>query len=279
LALGLLLRGASASAQRDCAAEGSCAAGGTLGNSLLQGHAAIQKVGLEGSTYQSSGCAQRLGHGSSHPAACVVIKDNKALLVWVPYGSSPGWDLPGGLSKGGEAPCETAEREVCEETHMSVRAIGRISSSTFRCEITGYDVCRNPTDEGFLRTEFFYEHELDGLQFRGGSWGDKVGKLRRAFAEGNSGNSPPPVAPPNGISIDACGCRPGIDGWSTTTQECKATSQTSPREAIGCQRRTGDSEFDVCGCKKGVQGWSSSGGRCSATSETSPSEADECRSM
>jgi len=197
-----------------------------------------------------------------------VIKGKTAMLVWVPWGRRPGWDLPGGHDKRGEAPCETAERETCEETGMSVRAVERLSGSVFRCEITGTKVCTKPVDEGFLKTGFFQKHELNGLQFRGGSWGNKVDKLHKALAEGNQQPS-----------IDACGCRPGIDGWSTTTKECKATSQTSPREAIGCQRKSNSAEFDVCGCKRGVQGWSSRRQRCSTGSKTSQSEADHCRTM
>merc|ERR1712039_6936 len=121
---------------------------------------------------------------------------------------------------------------------------------------------------GFLKKDFFRKRELGGLKFRTGSWGNKVGYLRKALSGGN-----------RRPSIDACGCRPGIDGWSTTTKECKATSQTSPQEAIGCQRKSNSAEFDVCGCKRGVQGWSSRRQGCSTTSKTSQSEADRCRIM
>jgi 8-oxo-dGTP pyrophosphatase MutT (NUDIX family) len=243
-----------------------------LDHALLQQRAVIQKaadVGPVNATYHGSGCAQRLGGGSARPAACVVVKDNKALLVYVPYGGERrGWDLPGGWHKGDESPCETAEREVCEETGMSVKAVARLSGSVFRCEITGRNVCTKPVDEGFLKKGFFRKRDLVGLKFRAGSWGNKVGYLREALSEDN-----------RGPSIDACGCRPGIDGWSTTTEECKATSRTSPEEAIGCQRRRKSAEFDVCGCKLGEQGWSSTRRRCSTTSETSQSEADRCRRM
>jgi len=203
-----------------------------------------------------------------------VVKDNKALLVYVPYGGRKrGWDLPGGYHKGSrEAPCETAERETCEETGYSVRAIAKLSGSTFRCEITGANVCTKSVDEGFLKKGFFSKHQLNGLRFRRGSWGNKQDKLHKALGEGN----PPPSTPP---SMDACGCRPGIDGWSTRARTCKATSQTSPEEAIGCQRRKNSAEFDVCGCKRGEQGWSSTRRRCSTTSKTSQSEADRCRRM
>lgn len=45
------------------------------------------------------------------------------MLVWVPYGRTPGWDLPGGQGRDEEAACETAERETLEETGMRVRAV------------------------------------------------------------------------------------------------------------------------------------------------------------
>jgi len=277
LALGLLLGCALASPQRGCTAEGGCAARGTLGPALLQQKAVVQKAAAAGledvnATFHGSGCAQRLGRSSSRPAACVVIQGKTALLVYVPYGRRPGWDLPGGWHKNGEAPCETAEREVCEETGMSVRAVARLSGSVFKCRITGTNVCTKPVDEGFLKKRFFRKHELHGLKLRGGSWGDKAGFLHRTLAEGHE----PPSGPP---SVDACGCRPGADGWSTTTRECKATSQTSPEEAIGCQRRRNSADFDVCGCRRGAQGWSSTRQRCSTTSKTSRREADRCRGM
>lgn len=271
----LLLGSATASSQPGCPAgskEGSCARGATSSPSLVQKRTvvrhAVASAGLEKATYHGSNCAERLGRGSAHPAACIVTKDNTAMLVKVYYGKSPGWDLPGGWHHGGEAPCETAEREVCEETGMSVKAVEKLSDNVFKCEVTGTNVCTKPVDEGFLQYKFFSKEDLAGLKFRGGSWGDKEGLLRA--------NLKPSL--PHG-SLDACGCRNGIDGWSTTTQECVVTSETSPLEAIECQRKSQSQDFDACGCKRGVEGWSTTSNRCSVTSDTSPGEAAACGGM
>eukprot|EP00418_Pyrodinium_bahamense_P092948 CAMPEP_0179042560 /NCGR_PEP_ID=MMETSP0796-20121207/16722_1 /TAXON_ID=73915 /ORGANISM="Pyrodinium bahamense, Strain pbaha01" /LENGTH=295 /DNA_ID=CAMNT_0020738933 /DNA_START=67 /DNA_END=954 /DNA_ORIENTATION=+ len=282
LVLALLLQSTLASLDSECPQQsspvgkgGSDAApattGGTFGSALVQ-RRTVMRHGVNKAGHEEEGgsdCARRLNHFSTRPAACIVIQDNKALLVKVPYGRSPGWDLPGGMHHHGEAACETAEREVCEESGYSVRAIAKLTGSVFRCEITGSNVCTKPVDEGFLQKGFFSVSDLDGLKFRGGSWGDKVGLLREQL-----GSSPAPSLPEG--TPDACGCRSGIEGWSTTTQQCATTSQTSPTEAMQCQRTRGSAEFDVCGCRKGVNGWSSTRQRCSTTSDTSPEEAAWC---
>jgi len=277
VALSLLVGGALAtSPQRKCQEgdkEGNCTAGSTSSPSLLQKRTVVQHSVVTDeeepvTVYHGSGCVDRVGSGSAHPAACIVVQDNRALLVNVYYGKSPGWDLPGGWHHGGEAPCETAEREVCEETGMSVKAVAKLSFNVFRCEVTGTHVCTKPVDEGFLQYKFFAKEDLAGLKFRGGSWGDKVGLLHKSLHSSSPDGSP-----------DACGCRKGIDGWSTTTQQCRTTSQTSPLEAIMCQRKSNSGDFDVCGCRRGVEGWSTTSKRCSSSSQTSPSEAATCGQM
>merc|ERR1719343_829552 len=50
----------------------------------------------------TSDCARRLNMFDKRSAACVVVRDNRALLVWVHYGRAPGWDLPGGQANRGE---------------------------------------------------------------------------------------------------------------------------------------------------------------------------------
>lgn len=56
-------------------------------------------------------------------ASCVVIRDNKVLLVKHTYGAAKGkYLIPGGFSEEGELPQNTAEREVLEETGVSVKA-------------------------------------------------------------------------------------------------------------------------------------------------------------
>lgn len=56
-------------------------------------------------------------------ASCVVMKDNKVLLVKHTYGAARGkYLIPGGFSEEGEMPQTTAEREVLEETGVRVKA-------------------------------------------------------------------------------------------------------------------------------------------------------------
>lgn len=56
-------------------------------------------------------------------ASCVVMKDNKILLVKHTYGAAKGkYLIPGGFSEEGEMPQMTAEREVLEETGVRVKA-------------------------------------------------------------------------------------------------------------------------------------------------------------
>lgn len=56
-------------------------------------------------------------------ASCIVINDDKVLLVKHTYGAAKGkYLIPGGFSKDSEMPQQTAQREVFEETGVSVRA-------------------------------------------------------------------------------------------------------------------------------------------------------------
>ena len=56
-------------------------------------------------------------------ASCIVIQDNNVLLVKHTYGAAKGkYLIPGGFSEDGEMPQITAEREVLEETGVSVKA-------------------------------------------------------------------------------------------------------------------------------------------------------------
>eukprot|EP00931_Biecheleriopsis_adriatica_P077133 TRINITY_DN50754_c0_g1_i1.p1 TRINITY_DN50754_c0_g1~~TRINITY_DN50754_c0_g1_i1.p1 ORF type:complete len:271 (+),score=48.43 TRINITY_DN50754_c0_g1_i1:97-813(+) len=177
-------------------------------------------------------CATRLNSWSSSPAACVVNKDSKALLVYVPYGSKPGWDLPGGYNKDREPKCETAERETCEETGYSVRALKKLSNIVFECEVTGENVCTIPVDEGFLQQRWVKCSELDSIQYRGGTWGDKKGLLKESLCQGSSRRRrrrrrDPPVNP------SACTGKGG-DPWNTGAYiECCAGLQSSVKNWDG----------------------------------------------
>lgn len=56
-------------------------------------------------------------------SSCIVIKDEKVLLVKHTYGAAKGkYLIPGGFSEACEMPQMTAEREVLEETGVTVKA-------------------------------------------------------------------------------------------------------------------------------------------------------------
>ena len=56
-------------------------------------------------------------------ASCVVIKEDKVLVVKHSYGAAKGkYLIPGGFSEEGELPQQTAKREVYEETGVVVEA-------------------------------------------------------------------------------------------------------------------------------------------------------------
>jgi len=212
----------------------------------------------------TSDCASRL-HDFAHQggAACIVVRDNRALLVKVPYGRHPGWDLPGGLGdKGQEAGCETAEREVCEETGYQVRAIAKLSSNVFRCEVIASNVCTEAVDEGFLKREWFTYSQLHSLDYRGYTWGDKQGLLKQHVAPASTGGA------------DECGCIRGQQGWSQTRHGCYQSSETDSVEAAQCLRTLGN--VDECGCTRGQEGWSSTRRACHPDSATVPSEVVQC---
>lgn len=212
----------------------------------------------------STGCGRRLNHYSVRPSACIVVRDSKALLVKVPYGSRPGWDFPGGMVKGNEPACETAERETCEETGYAVKAVRKLTYNVFLCQVIGSNVCRKSVDEGFLRRRWISRGEIDSIRYRGGTWGDKRGLLKRYINSGSGGSTSGPR--------DACGCFQG-QGWSSRANECTSSSQTSNEEGAACQANGG---LDECGCRRASKGWSSTKGRCSSSSQTSASEAAAC---
>jgi len=123
-----------------------------------------------------SDCARRLNNYDRRNAACLVKDDNRAMLVYVPYGS-PGWDLPGGQRHSGEYACETAEREVCEESRHKVRALYQLSYNVFMCELVEEGYCMRSVDEGFLQTRWVTRNEVYSVNYRPGTWGDKPGLL------------------------------------------------------------------------------------------------------
>jgi len=222
----------------------------------------------------TSDCASRLNVHSEHHSACVVTQNNRALLVWVPYGSAPGWDLPGGMKHSGESACETAEREVCEETGYQVRAVERLAYNIFKCEIVAANVCTSPVDEGFLSKTWAVKEDLANLQYRGGTWGDKEGHLASALQSSE----------PQPDWTDVCGCKTCHgEGFSTTQQQCVVGKTTENNEACACAQQSaaaGEEPVDVCGCKVCAgEGWSSTAGRCASGSDTDPQEACDCQKI
>mmetsp|Transcript_99362 Transcript_99362/g.249158 ORF Transcript_99362/g.249158 Transcript_99362/m.249158 type:complete len:292 (+) Transcript_99362:55-930(+) len=242
---------------------------------LLQTHQALaptkgaSALEMKRSFGVTSDCASRLSMWEERSSACLLVRDGQALLVDVPYGSHPGWDFPGGTKHSGEAACETAEREVCEETGYQVRALEQLSWNVFRCEIVAEGVCTKPVDEGFLEKGWWSKSDLDQLTFRAETWGDKVGLMSQHLTE------QPDIA-------GVCGCKVcRTEGFSTTSKQCAWGKDTSPEEACACLKASsleGRDLVDDCGCKACEgEGWSSHAGMCRRGRSTSPQEACECR--
>lgn len=62
-------------------------------------------------------------NNTKRSGSCIVINDNKVLLVRHTYGAAAGkYLIPGGYSEINELPERTAEREVFEETGVKVNA-------------------------------------------------------------------------------------------------------------------------------------------------------------
>lgn len=64
-----------------------------------------------------------MGNNRKLSASCIVMKDKKVLMVKHTYGAAKGkYLIPGGFSEDSEMPQATAEREVLEETGVTVKA-------------------------------------------------------------------------------------------------------------------------------------------------------------
>lgn len=272
-------------AKQSCKANvGNCAVRqalkSSMGPTLIQQHNSRLKIGSQFNSTAKKGvttdCAQRLQHFSGRAAACLLLQNDRSLLVYVPYGRAPGWDFPGGNRKRSEAACETAERETFEETGIRVRAIEKLTSNVFKCEVVEDKPCRTRVDEGCLRKKWVTKNEIGSLRLRGGTWGDKRGLLHKHIS-----SSPP--SPPAG-QPDACGCT-SPQGWSSTRNRCSSTSVTSQDEAARCMAvastttasSSTSEQPDACGCFP-PGGWSTTRSRCSSGSTTTIDEAAKCAS-
>eukprot|EP00930_Biecheleria_cincta_P025257 TRINITY_DN17999_c0_g1_i1.p1 TRINITY_DN17999_c0_g1~~TRINITY_DN17999_c0_g1_i1.p1 ORF type:complete len:366 (+),score=53.61 TRINITY_DN17999_c0_g1_i1:87-1100(+) len=268
-------------AEYSCRANaGNCAAGrflkSSMGPTLIQQHNTRSKTGSKLNSTARKGvttdCAQRLQHFSGRAAACLLLQNDRSLLVNVPYGTSPGWDFPGGNRKSSEAACETAERETFEETGIRVRAIEKLTYNVFKCEVVEDRPCRTSVDEGCLQKRWVAKNEINSLNLRGGTWGDKRGLLHQHVGSSPPPPSPPPVPPPSppASQPDACGCT-SPQGWSSTRNRCSSTSVTSDDEASRCMNK----QPDACGCFP-PEGWSTTRSQCSSGSTTAQDEASKC---
>jgi len=181
-----------------------------MGSLLQSGHRA--KV--------TSDCSSRLNVHHEASSACVVTRNDEGLLVWVPYGSRPGWDLPGGQKHSGESACQTAERETCEETGFQVRAVEKLSGNVFKCEIVAANMCKNPVDEGFLKKKWATVADLNGLQYRGGTWGDKKDFLRRVLRS-NQGSKLELCVQDQHCQMSGSACKCTYNGGTSIEDNCK----------------------------------------------------------
>lgn len=66
-------------------------------------------------------------------ASCIVIKEDKVLMVKHTYGAAAGkYLIPGGFSEDNEMPMQTATREVLEETGVTVK-VNDLIAVRFTC--------------------------------------------------------------------------------------------------------------------------------------------------
>lgn len=149
-----------------------------------------------------------------------------------------------------------------EETGYKVRAMTKPASNVFKCEVVAANLCTQAVDEGFLEKAWFSHSQLKSVQYCGGTWGDKRGLLFQSISPEPSGG------------VDECGCVRDQEGWSSTTNQCSPSSQTSPAEAAQCLASRG--EVDECGCRRGQEGWSSTGNMSHPSTQTDASDAAQC---
>ena len=75
-----------------------------------------------------------MGNNRKLSASCIVIKEDKVLLVKHTYGAAAGkYLIPGGFSEDNEMPQATAEREVLEETGVTVK-VNDLVAVRFTCQ-------------------------------------------------------------------------------------------------------------------------------------------------
>ncbi len=85
-------------------------------------------------TPSSSDERKFMGNNRKLSASCIVIKEDKVLLVKHTYGAAAGkYLIPGGFSEDNEMPQVTAEREVLEETGVTVK-VNDLIAVRFTCQ-------------------------------------------------------------------------------------------------------------------------------------------------
>lgn len=134
-------------------------------------------------------CRERLADTRHGSGGCLIMKDEKALLVthktFKPAGS---WDVPGGHLEGDEVSCETAERETCEETRLRVKSLRQLWpwNHIYLCETVATDSSCEPGPEGYLKKRWVTKGEIESILIRDG------GILSKAHLE-TAFNKPPPT--------------------------------------------------------------------------------------
>lgn len=103
-------------------------------------------------------------------AGCLVVHQNRLLIV---EDYLKQMSLPGGTKTTGEAPQCTAEREVWEETGISVKAGRKIKTfengfQVFACEVIGEQILDGSTRSAFSEIESIHWIAID--QFNGATW-------------------------------------------------------------------------------------------------------------
>lgn len=121
--------------------------------------------------HSSSSCVSDTGDHSKNNGACIVIHDNKVLMIQAGYFHPPNsWDLPGGTNDHHpkEYTCEVAIRETAEEGKVRARPTRSVGGGVFMCTYEGSDNSHHSPEH--VNRRWFSLDDYKGLTLRDG-WG------------------------------------------------------------------------------------------------------------
>lgn len=69
-------------------------------------------------------------------------------------------------------------------SRLAQRRRRQLAEGVFHCELVAESACKNPVDEGFLGKLWASVNDLQELQYREGTWGDKLSLITSALGKG-----------------------------------------------------------------------------------------------